>query len=323
MKNIIFHENSLTERGTSVAMYDYAYYAREYLDLHPIICFNINFQSHLPAIDKFSKEFESYFYEDFSEVQNLVDGRSAEYFYAIKYGEPDGALVQNAKNLVHSVFVFDPLLAHGDVFAVVSEWQSIRSGHSFPYVPHMINLPDTDQDLRDNLNIPKDAVVLGRHGAYETFNIPFAVESLKEALDSRKDLWVVFLNTIKTLEHERCIYLDITVDDVEKTKFINTCDAMIHARNYGETFGLSVLEFATKNKQIISYDNELFQNNHYLGGRNHFLYLGDNCHRYKNKKDLDYILKNIERKNPFNTLYLKDQFSPREVMNVFNKVFLK
>jgi hypothetical protein len=322
MKKIIFHENSLTERGTSVAVYDYAFYARQYLDLHPIVCFNAYNNSHQSAVDKFSAQFETYYYESFNEVQLLVDSVGAEYFYAIKYGEPDGIMVQNAKNLIHSVFAYDPGFAHGDVYAVVSEWQSIRSGHSFPAVPHMVDLPDTEEDMRIQLGIPKDALVIGRHGSPDTFNIPFAVESIKELLEKRKDVWVVFLNTERKIIHPRCIYLNAIIDIKEKTKYINTCDVMLHARNYGETFGLSVLEFAVKNKQIISYDNPIFQNNHYLGGRNHFLYLGNNCHRYKNKKELDYILENLERKNPFDTTYLMDQFSPKAVIETFNKVFI-
>ena len=36
-----------------------------------------------------------------------------------------------------------------------------------------------------------------------------------------------------------------------KVKFINTCDAMIHARAMGETFGLAVAEFSKKNKPVI------------------------------------------------------------------------
>lgn len=322
MKKIIFHENSLSERGTSVAVYDYAFYARKYLDLEPVICFNINYLSHLMVVEKFAKEFELFYYQNFSEVQYLVDHKKADYFYAIKYGEPDGVLAKNTKNLVHSVFAYDPGYSHGDVFAVISEWQAIRSGHSLPVVPHMYSLDSTEEDLRDELGIPKDALVIGRHGSPETFNIPFAVESLKEILDKRKDLWMIFVNTDKKINHERCIYLGTIIDQKEKTKYINTCDAMLHARNYGETFGLAVLEFAAKNKQIISYDNFIFQNSHYLGGRNHFLYLGENCHRYSNKKELDYILENLERKNPFNTEYLKDEFSPEAVMKTFNRVFL-
>jgi len=98
---------------------------------------------------------------------------------------------------------------------------------------------------------------------------------------------------------------------------------MLHARIEGETFGLSVLEFSSKNKQIISYDNEKIQNDHLIGGRNHFLYLKDNCHKYQNEIDLENIFLNITKQNPFNTEYLNQMFSPKNVIQKFNEVFLK
>ena len=39
----------------------------------------------------------------------------------------------------------------------------------------------------------------------------------------------------------------------QKVKFINTCNAMLHARSLGESFGLSCAEFAIKNKPIFTY----------------------------------------------------------------------
>ena len=42
------------------------------------------------------------------------------------------------------------------------------------------------------------------------------------------------------------------MDLVEKVEFINTCDAMLWARGAGETFGLSIAEFSSKNKPVIA-----------------------------------------------------------------------
>jgi hypothetical protein len=119
------------------------------------------------------------------------------------------------------------------------------------------------------------------------------------------------------------LYFEPIIDLHYKVQFINTCDAFLHARNYGETFGLSVLEFASKNKQIITYDNFEFQNNHPLGGRNHFLYLKGNYFSYSDKNDLDNILLNINRNNPFDTDYLNKEFSSESVIEKFNEVFIK
>jgi glycosyltransferase involved in cell wall biosynthesis len=316
---ILFHENQLTERGTSVAMFDYAYYARELLDIEPIITYR-NENSKTQAIQRFKNNFEVFSYDTFDDVETYISKNSIDAFYAIKYGYHDGIVSSNTKNLIHSVFCKHREYMHGERYAVVSEWQS--HFNDIPYVPHILNLYDTTETLRDNLNIPKDALVIGRHGGFDTFNIDFVIDSIKEILDKRSDIWFLFLNTEKKLEHQRVIYLDATVDLKEKTKFINTCDAMIHARDYGETFGLSVLEFAAKDKPIISYDNEYLQTNHQLGGRNHFLFLQDHCYKYSHKGDLDNIFLNIERNTSFNTSYLLDKFSPQSVMKLFEERFL-
>jgi hypothetical protein len=322
IKTIVMHENILGNRGTTVALYDYAHYLQEYFDIRPIVCFPLNADNNADTVRKFQKEFLTLGYEHFSHVQTVIDAEKADYFYAIKYGQKDGVVVRDTKNLIHSVFERKKSSIHGSVYAVVSKWQSMMTGFEIPYVPHMINLPDTDQDMRVELGIPKDAVVLGRHGGYDTFNIEFAVEELAMALDERKDLWMIFLNTEKRINHQRCIYLDSIVDLEAKTRFINTCDAMLHARDYGETFGLSVLEFAAKNKQIIAFDAEEYQSTFHLGGRNHFLFLRENCHRYRTRIELRYILKNIEKNNPFDTRYLNDEFGSKAVMDAFKTVFL-
>ena len=38
---IAFHDNCLCLRGTTVAIYDWAYWTRHYLDIDPIIMFNL------------------------------------------------------------------------------------------------------------------------------------------------------------------------------------------------------------------------------------------------------------------------------------------
>jgi hypothetical protein len=323
MKNIIFHSNSLCERGTSVALYDYAFFCREYLNLNPIISYNLNFENLDESVKNFQKEFQVLSYDHFDEVQNFIEKDNIDYFYAIKYGNKDGLITKNCRNLIHSVFCRDVNEVHGDRYAFISEWMSQKLDYNIPFVPHMINLPDHDQDYRKEFGIPNNAVVIGRYGGKETFNINFAVECIENILEKRGDIWFLFLNTEFKINHSRCLYFDPVYNPHYKVRFINTCDAFLHARDYGETFGLSILEFAAKNKQIISYDNYDLQNNHHLGGRNHFLFLNDNCHKYKNSIDLEKILFYIERKNPFDTDYLNQKFSPKSVIKKFEEVFLK
>jgi len=319
---IIFHENQLGERGTTVAIYDYAYYAKSILGLDPVIVYNSANENDEGSIKKFKNEFNVISYEKFDELDRFIERNNIPYFYAIKYGYNDGITASSAMNLIHSVFSKDTNDIHGDRYAVVSEWQSLASNNQIPYVPHMLNLYDTDEDLREELSIPKNAIVIGRHGGYDTFNIDFVPSSILEVLNKRNDVWFLFLNTEKKVQHERCIYLDKIIDTKRKTMFINTCDAMIHARDYGETFGLSVLEFAARNKTIITYDNFDYQSQHQLGGRNHFLFLQDQCYKYSCKEQLDEVFLNIKKENVFNTWFLAEKFSPINVMKLFKERFL-
>lgn len=321
-KKILFHENQLSERGTTVATHDYAYFCRKLLDVEPIITFNNQLDNNQQIIKNFQKEFTVIPYNNFIEVEHIVDQYKIDYFYAIKYGTQDNIIVPNTKNLIHSVFNYNIEEKHGDIYAVISEWLTQKSNNQFPFIPHMLNLPNHDYDFREILRIPANDIVIGRYGAKETFNIDFVNDSILKILEKRKNIWFLFVNTEKKIFHDRCLYFNSIIDLNDKVKFINTCDAMLHARDYGETFGLSVLEFASKNKQIISYDNEELQNTHPLGGRNHFLFLKNNCFKYQNKESLENILLNIGKINPFNTYYLNQQFSPESVIKKFNEIYL-
>ena len=314
-KTILFHDNQLNERGTSVALYDYAFYARELLNINPIIMFDQNADNNQKAVAKFQKEFDVIPYHDFYEVEDIVKQHEVDYFYAIKSGARDHVKVSGIKNLIHSVFNFKPDQKHGSVYAVISEWMSFASGYTFPYVPHMLNLPEHKNNLRKGLDIPEDAVVVGRYGGFDTFDLSFVNTSITRSLERRSDLWFVFMNTPPKINHPHCIYLDLNVDLAYKVAFINTCDAMIHARFRGESFGLSVLEFAAHNKQIITFDN-------YCGERNHHLLLRNNVSVYLTPNELESIFEGLTKVSPFYTGFLRKAFSPEAVMAKFDQVFL-
>lgn len=311
---ILFHENFLNKRGTSIALFDYAYYNQEILGNESVIITNGNMANDIDVVKKFNKHFEVIHYNDFKQINNIIDSKTIDVFYIIKSGENDGMLVNGVKNVVHSVFNGNPVHKHGDVYATVSEWLSSISNFEIPYVPHMINIPNTDENLRNELGINSDDIVVGRFGGLETFDIDFVKQSIINVLNIRKDITFLFLNTNKFITHNKVIFLEGTSDVNHKTKMINTCDIMLHARRQGESFGLSVLEFACRNKHVITYGLS--------PEKSHLSYLGSNCSVYNNKNDLDVIFKNLTKNNPYNTLYLNEEFSPINVMDKFKKVFL-
>lgn len=313
---IAFHDNSLSLRGTTVAIYDWAFWAREYLNLEPIIMYDL----HHPAnnddvVGKFKKQFPVFGYSEKSEIDNILDKNKCDCFFMEKSGKPDGVISTNCKNLVNAISVCDESHIHGDIFAMGSKWLSKITNYKIPYVPYIVHLPEVESDKRSELGIPKDALVLGRNGGWETFDLSFVKEAIAEVIDQRDDLWFVFQFTEPFYEHKRIIYLDGTPNLDEKVKFINTCDAMIHARHVGESFGLSCAEFSIKNKPIITWYNS--------PERNHIDTLGEKGIYYENKTDISHIFLNLD-KNEINSLEWNcyQDYSPKKVIKKFKEVYL-
>ena len=104
----------------------------------------------------------------------------------------------------------------------------------------------------------------------------------------------------------------MTVDILHKTKFINTCDAMIHARADGETFGLAVAEFSSKNKPIITCP---------VGDLEHILILKEKAIIYKSKTELMTIFENsktlIHSREDWNAYR---EYTPELIMKQFDRM---
>jgi hypothetical protein len=306
MKKVIFFDPNLNERGTSIATYDYAHYNETILGNKSIII-SLN-KAELKSYEKFNKRFETYLINSFSDIQKI----QGDYFYSLKYGFNDGNLHPDAKNLVHAVFPsYDP---HGDVYAYVSKWLAGSHGKGQPYVPHMINLPEVKEDFKEFFNI-KDQLVVGWYGG-NNFEIPFARQAVIDIANKRDDIIFLFMNQDPFCNAENIIFINGTTDQEQKVAFINTCDIMIHARERGETFGLAIAEFSTKNKPIITYSLS--------PERNHIEILQDEGLYYTDYLSLYNILINIQLSD------VKDkdwncyqEFTPEKVMNQFNKVFLQ
>ena len=314
---IAFHDNSLSLRGTTVALYDYAYHTRRLIGNESIILYDKTHpQNNEKALDKFSKEFNVYGYMCKSEIDEILYKESCSHFLMLKGGKPDGVISSYSKNLINAIAICDRSNVHGDIFAMGSKWLSKITNYEIPYVPYMVSLPDVDSDLREYLNIPKDELVIGRNGGWETFDIDWVKKSIVEVLRIRSDIWFVFQLTEPFIQHERVIFLPGTSDMVEKTKFINTCDAMIHARNIGESFGLSCAEFSIRNKPVITWNGSL--------ERNHIDTLGEKGIYYDSEHDLRNILLNLDKleinKEEWN---MYNEYSPEKVMGKFKDIYLQ
>ena len=120
------------------------------------------------------------------------------------------------------------------------------------------------------------------------------------------------MNINKFIDHPNVLFLEGNYDLYEKSAFVNACDAMIHARSGGETFGLAVAEFAQANKPVITYSLS--------GERCHLDILGERAILYSNEDEVYDILNNLPNYVKYNDYYLPyEQFSPEIIMNKFNQ----
>lgn len=316
MIKIAFHDNSLTVRGTTTCIYNFAYWGRELLGFDPIIMYNSNANNEKEGYEKCSKEFSVIGYSHPSEIDKILEEQKCEYFFMKKGGSPDGILSQNCKNLVNACSGWwQPDWIHGDVYAMGSEWLSKITDYKIPYVSDVVILPEVDDNMREELGIPEYAFVFGRTGGNDTFDIPWVKEVISEALKNRNDIWFVFQNTDRFINHERVIHLPKSSCEINKVKFINSCDAMIHARYIGESFGVACAEFSLRNKPIITWDGSK--------ETNHIDILGENGIYYSNPTELLHIFFNIDKKeiNSLNWNQYK-QFNPETIMKKFKEVYL-
>lgn len=303
------HSNQLSIRGTEVALWDYA----EGLEArgHTV---RVYARASSPANDagvvaRFRARFDTVLYESWGDVADFGD---LDFLYLIKAGIRDGLEPRGVRWGVHAVFpYFEP---HGDVYAYISRWLAgAMSSGECPYVPHIVDLPDIDGDLRAALGIPEHAVVFGRHGGYDTFDVPFVWAAIAAALEEHDDVWFVFLNTAPGIEHPRVVYLEPTPDPAAKVRFINTCDAMLHARAHGETFGLAPAEFSLRNKPVLTYGRS--------HERAHIDMLGDKALLYDTKGELVRLLLAQER-HPAGDWNAYRDYSRDAVIDQFERVFL-
>lgn len=315
---IAFHARQLGLRGTEIAIFDYARYNEELLGNDSVIVYDAcSRQNDERAVRKFRSRFRLLPYKKFREVDGILEHEGVDALHALKSGERDGQVAYGVPTLVHAVFPVEMKHRHGTRYAFISEWLSEHcSGGTVPYVPHIIDMPPSAGDLRSELGIPADALVLGGYGGSRSFDIPFVPVAMHRALDGRRDLWFVFMNFTPFIEHPRVIFLEGSANMEHKSKFIETCDAMLHARLLGESFGIACGEFSLRNRPVMAYAKSK--------QRNHIMILGDKGFLYEDEQDLVDMMLYLDRKS------LKDGdwdcysqlFSPEKVMNMFKAVFL-
>jgi len=299
---IAFHSSYCGYRGTEVALMDYARGNQEILGNQSffLMPWREDGENH-PVTQTMRNIAPLRFYRAPAEREDVLREERADFFYCIKNGWNDGVFSPRIPTGIHAIFRESEF--HGDAYAYVSPWLSeVMAYGKAPWVPHMVRLADDEVDFRTGggerkaegelcpgLAIPSEATVCGRHGGDDSFDIPWAQATVVEAARKNPNIWFLFLNTREfrgAVGLPNIRFLPATADPLLKRRFINTCDVMLHARQRGETFGLSCLEFATLGKPVLTYVDS--------PERAHLEILGEAAVGYRNAQELRELLCNLD-----------------------------
>jgi hypothetical protein len=342
---ILFQAYGLSYRGGTNSLKDYAHYNETLLGNKSVIAFDqetlettFSPESTIPSVlESFQNRFEVFTYSSEEELNEFAS--AFDLMYTQRSGLIESPQIET-NTALHIVFKHYAPYAYKN--ACISDWLSdylyekcsnpetlkevdCRQGKDIPiqhlpFVPYIVDLPaaqpDKVQELKDKLGIPKDNFVFGRHGGFYEFDLPFTKEAIIETLKTRNDITFVFLNTKQFYDHPNIKYLEATFDPQEKSNYIAMCDAMLHGRAMGETFGLAIAEFLFHNKPVMTWGGG--------GDRNHVKMLDHTGLCYTTQSVNQMILDVRDGKySHHNFKQLVEQFTPINVMNKFNEVFLK
>lgn len=354
-----FHTNQASERGSEVALFDYAHYAEKLLGYKSHMLFpNVSAIYNGRSFHKISTRFPMTLYKPseghitggpilFETAQQI----KCNFLYIIKdgteYGNPsypDSFKESVVPTCVHSVFTWKP---HGSTYAAISPAVTDRHPDR-PVVPHMVPPPDTSRTypgFRDQLGIPSSATVFCRHGAENSFNVVFVPNMINRLIRmfNSSRLHFVFLGTsilpfkneiggpypdrtnitynghiLSALSlHPQLHFLSPSVDEQVKENFFATCDAMLHARIHGESFGIAVGEFSVRNKPVVTYHGHGY---HW----EHIRILGDKGFPFRGPAEAVKIIQNFVTNGiPKDVDYNGHRdYAPDKVMAIFKTVFI-
>jgi len=315
MLKIGFYLNEINYRGISNSVFLFAKNNKKILKNESIIFYwSRSIDNKKEVIKKFKKNFKLYKVQDFKELDKISKKLKLDYCYFQRPGYQE-YLLHNTKNIVHAVFP-EKSRYHGDNYAYVSNWLSKNcSNKKLPYVPLPIKLKKNNQDFRKKLNIPKNAKVFGYHGGPTSFDLDFVKDAVKKISKKKDNIYFCFMNINKFFSHKRVFFLKGTFSEIQKVKFINTCDAMLHARSLGESFGISCAEFAIKRKPVLAYE--------FCRHRSHFEMCKQNIIPYHSFNDLINKLNKFNKQKKIKNLSLEKMCSEKNTIKKFNKIFLK
>ena len=334
MAKVLFQVDQLNYRGVFNSVIDYAKYNQEVLGNESAIIYNgavpkgKDVGTKPELITEVSKMFPLYTFSSEVSLNHIASkfdvcySQRAGFLHDGLNNNERQPLVVTAKHVVHSVFQY--WQPHGKVYAYISEWLAkaveklYAENNPGPqkFVPYIVDLPPPNEDLRERLGVSKDKFIIGRHGGFETFDLQETAKAVWRVAKENPNIVFWFVNT-----HPWCpptdniIFTGPLFGQQAKSNFIGTCDAMIHARELGESNGLAVSEFLFHNKPVLAWEGGFDQNHNEMLKPYDLLYT-------KNEEDVyNRILDLPNRVNrDYNQIVAK--YNPNNVMRQFKDVFL-
>jgi hypothetical protein len=323
---ILFHSNQLCERGTEVALYDYAHFFE--LLAGGVSYIASNEGNSLESKPKFEARFPGrvFILDKNITFASVAEKLSLDAIYTIQgdtafdFHLPDA----RAKLLVHGVFDG----TRGSPFSATAVIHpSVPRATCMPVVNHIVFANESfaaAPSLRRELNIDEAARVFCRHGGADTFSITEAREAV--CSHARAFPWDVFLllgtSPLLGTNHTNCeiglpniVHLPKNTDLLYKARFLSSCNACVHARGDGETFGLAVAECSLAGLPVITYAHPP------AGADAHVRMQGRLAITYNSGGDLEKILASfntsMHRDNAGAYRKLYAAYSPDAVMHEF------
>lgn len=206
------------------------------------------------------KWLDSNFYELFNEnnydlIQSAISGEKQWPFYLIKkpviHSVHLGHYADTSANIYHTFFLSEWMRKRNAELGGIYQLSSV--------VPVGVSLPLSNDNLRDELHIPQNAVVAGFHqrNANDIFS-PIPLNSFAKLQASDRYFIILgggqkYSEQAKKLGIKNFIQLPHSNDRTMISKFLNTLDIFAHGRRDGETFGYVFAEAMIHNLPCLGH----------------------------------------------------------------------
>lgn len=338
----LLNVNQFSERGTETATYELGRALKQVG--HDVMISFPRGGENIPAVEQhFREQFDVIEFERIAGDKAWLR-RNFDSGYLMKVDGKDGRRFRGIWNGVHAVF--REYLPQGESYVYISKWlademkstidrdkvrksrgvlarlRGCKNALKFLGVPYIVNMPRPNQaSIRRDLAVPKDCFMITRYGGWNEFNIPWVRNELLRFLDRNSDVFFVAVNTKPFADHPRIIYSDRIINLQRKGALLESADLFLHARDIGETFGMSIVESMQMGTDVLSCS---------VGADGHHrVLLSEGDHLFGSSEELSHHLENRLTywrdygKQPRDTLMrIADNFRPENLIDDYLTIIL-